>query len=102
MLNRYPEVRVQQKLDSFVDAVQVHAGNRKIAAAMRPNREHDGIEALLLAQQLGDREIASGGLNSDVERDIAGFQNFANLRFDHARAAGDIPGCPGCSIPPAT
>ena len=75
-----PEVRVQKKLDSLMDSVQVDAGNREVAAAMRPDREHDGVEALLA--QLRDCEIAARR-RIQFERDIPGFQNFANLRLDH-------------------
>ena len=30
-----------------MDPVQIDAGNREVAAAMRPDREHDRVEALL-------------------------------------------------------
>ena len=56
------EVRVEQEIDPLVDAVEVHAGDGKIAAAVRAHRDHDGVETLFA--QFADREVAPGGRDS--------------------------------------
>ena len=43
------EVGIQQKVDAFVHAVQVDAGNGEVPAAMRADGEHHRVEALLAA-----------------------------------------------------
>ena len=66
---------------------------------MRPDRQHDRVEALF--PQLANREIAAGGLVQS-QRDVARFENFADLRLDHAPRQAVFRECQGCSIPPAT
>src|SRR5207302_3268082 len=72
------EIHVKQEIDSFINAVQIHAGNGEIAATMSSNRDQHSVEALV--RQVGDHEIAAGRL-IQLESDVAGIQNFADLRF---------------------
>ena len=74
------EVHVEQKVDALVDAVEIDAGNSQIAAAMCTHGDQHGVEAL--AAQVGDREVAPGRV-VQLERDVAGLENLAHLRFDH-------------------
>ena len=79
------EVRVQQKVDALEHTVQLDAGNREIAAAMRAHRDHHGVESI--AAQAGDGEIAPRRL-IQLQRDVAQIENLAYLRFhDAARKA---------------
>jgi hypothetical protein len=62
------EIHIEQKIDALVDAVQIHAGNGEVAAAVRANRNQNGIE---VPPQIGDGEIAAGRL-VQFQRDVAG------------------------------
>ena len=70
------EVRIQQEIDPFVHAVQVHAGNGEITAAVSAHRDYDRGKALFV--QPGDREIPAGGV-IQFKRDVARFENLADL-----------------------
>ncbi len=74
------EIHVEQKVDALVDAVEIDAGNGEIAAAMRANRDQHGIETL--PAQIGNREVAAGRV-IQLERDVAGLENLADLRLYH-------------------
>ncbi len=74
------EIHVEQEIDAFVNAVQVHAGNGEIAAAMRAHGDQDRVEALMA--QVGNREVASRSL-IELESNVAGCENFPHLRFHH-------------------
>ena len=74
------EIHVEQEVDALVHAVEIDAGNTEIAAAMRADGDQHRVESL--PAQIGDREVASGGM-IQLQRDVAGFKNLANLRFDH-------------------
>ena len=47
---------------------------------MRAYCDQDRIEAL--AAQIGNREVASGGM-IELQRNVAGGENLAHLRFHH-------------------
>jgi len=47
---------------------------------MRAHGDQHGIEALVT--QLGNREVASGGV-IELESNVAGRENFAHLRLHH-------------------
>ena len=74
------EIHVEQEIDALVHAVEIDAGNGQVAAAVRAHGDQHRIESL--PPQIGDREVASGGL-IQLERDVAGFENLAHLRFHH-------------------
>src|SRR5476649_208909 len=76
-----PEIGVEQEIDSFVNAVQIHSRYGKIAAAVGANRDHDRIESL--RTQSGNRVIAAGG-TVQFQGDVADFEDFADLRIHHA------------------
>ena len=38
------EIYIEQKIDALIDAVEIHAWNRQVAAAVRADRNEDGIE----------------------------------------------------------
>ncbi len=40
------EIHVEQKIDAFVDAVEIDAGNGEVAAAMRADGDQHRVEAL--------------------------------------------------------
>ena len=79
MVKRVAEIHIEQKVDALVDAVEIDAGNGEIAAAMRADCNQDGIE---VAAQIGDGEVAAGRM-IEFQRDIAGGENLAHLRFHH-------------------
>ena len=73
------EVDVEQKVDAFVHAIEIDTGDAEIAAAMRSHGDKHGVEAL--AAQIGNREVAAGRM-IQLQRDVAGLENLAHLRFD--------------------
>src|SRR5579859_4596902 len=74
------QVHVQQKINAFIDAIQIDAGNGKIATAMRAHRDEHGIKAL--RAEFFDGKIFAGAL-VQFEGDIAGFQDLSYLGFNH-------------------
>ena len=74
------EIHVEQEIDALVDAVEVDAGNAEIAAAVRAHGDQHGIESL--AAQIGDGEVPAGRM-IQLQRDVAGFENLAHLRFHY-------------------
>jgi hypothetical protein len=73
------EIDVEQKVDALVNAVQVYAGDGEIAAAVRAHGDQHRVE---VTAQIGNGEIAAGCM-VQFQRDVAGRENLAHLRFHH-------------------
>ena len=92
------EIHVEQKIDAFVNAIEINSWNAEIAAAMRAHGHQHRIESLMA--QVGDREVASGRL-IELKSDVAGLENFPYLRFHHVTRQAGIRECRGkASRPP--
>src|SRR5579859_191731 len=74
------QVHVQKKINAFMDAIQIDAGNRQVAAAMRAYGDEHGIEAL--RAEVFHGEILARAL-VQFERNVACFQDLSYLGFNH-------------------
>lgn len=61
-------------------AVEIHARDGQVAAAVCSNGEQNRVESLLT--KLGDLEVAAGAL-IEFQRDVSGPEDLAHLRFDN-------------------
>ena len=74
------KIYVQQKIDAFVNPVEIDSGNAQIAAAMCADGDQYRVKAL--APQIGDHEVSSGCM-VQFERDVASFEDLSYLSFHH-------------------
>ena len=79
IVNRVTEIHIEQEIDALVDAVEIHAGNSEVAAAVRADGNQNGIE---VAAQIGDGEVAARRL-VQFQSDVAGSENLAHLCLHH-------------------
>ncbi len=86
------QVYVQEKIDSFVHAIQIDTGNGKIAAAVGAHRNQHSIKSL--RAQIFNGEILSRAL-VEFQRDIARLQNFPHLRFHYIARQPVLRNAPG-------
>ena len=74
------QVDVEQEIYSAVHAVEIHARDGQVAAAVCANGQQNRVESLL--PKLGNLEVAAGAV-IELQRNVSGPENLAHLRFDH-------------------
>src|SRR5579864_5452202 len=70
------QIHVEQKVDAFVNSVEIDAGNAEIAAAMRADCQQHRVESL--AAKISDGKLAPRRM-IQFQRNVAGLENFADL-----------------------